>query len=109
MEKNADWVKIADDISSIKFNDKNIAVIFIDGRRICIINGEAGLKACTDRCPHAGGILSEGYVDLHQNIVCPVHGYRFNLKTGRDAYNEGYFLKTFPVIVNDEGVFIRIQ
>lgn len=109
MKRNGGLIKIADDVSSITFNDKNIAVTFIDDRKICIIKTFDGLKACTDRCPHAGGSLSEGYLDHHQNIVCPVHGYKFNLKTGRDAFNEGYFLKTFPVIVDDDGVFIQIQ
>lgn len=109
MESSADMVKIADAITSIVFNENNIATAGIKGRNICIIKTNEGLKACVDRCPHAGGSLSEGYLDQHQNIVCPVHHYKFNLKTGRDAFNEGYFLKTFPVIVNDEGVFVRIR
>ncbi len=109
MDHAPNMIRIASAVNDITFNEKNIAVVDIGGRKICIIRTPDGLKACTDQCPHAGGSLSEGYVDQHLNIVCPVHNYKFNLKTGRDAFNEGYFLKRFPVIVNDEGVFIQLK
>ncbi len=109
MEREVNIVKVADAVASIMFNEKNIATVSIDSRKICIVKTENGLRACTDQCPHAGGSLSEGYVDQHQNIVCPVHHYKFNLQTGRDAFNEGYFLKTYPIVVNDDGVFIQMK
>lgn len=109
MAASGHWIKIANDIASVRFNEKNLARLEIDGRKICLIKTEQGLRACTDRCPHAGGSLSEGYVDHQQNIVCCVHNYKFNLNTGRDAFNEGYFLKRFPVKVDENGVFIDLS
>jgi nitrite reductase/ring-hydroxylating ferredoxin subunit len=38
--------------------------------------------ACADRCPHAGGTLSEG--ELERGVVtCPRHGSQFDVSTGQ--------------------------
>ena len=108
MDQNEKWIKVADDISDISFNDKNIATIQIAEKSICIVKTEKGLKACSSRCPHAGGDLSEGFLDKRENIICPVHNYRFSLKNGRDTNDEGYFLKIFGIKENEEGVFIEM-
>lgn len=108
VDEQGEWHKIADGISLIPFNDKKIALVQINGKKICLIKTDHGLKACTDKCPHAGGSLSDGFVDNKGNIVCCVHFYKFNLTTGRDALNEGYFLKTYPVKEEPDGIYIKI-
>lgn len=37
--------------------------------------------AVPDRCPHAGALLSDGFVD-GTRLVCPHHGWEFDLETG---------------------------
>jgi nitrite reductase/ring-hydroxylating ferredoxin subunit len=51
------------------------------GQRIAIFN--LGGKYCSieDHCPHRGGPLSEGML-AEDEVLCPWHGSRFNLKTG---------------------------
>lgn len=38
--------------------------------------------ALPDHCPHAGVPLSEGFVEDGQ-LVCPMHGWAFDLASGR--------------------------
>ena len=109
MNKNQRWVKIAGGIREIFFGEKNIASVDIEGQKICIIKTTKGLKACSSLCPHASGDLSLGYLDKKENMVCPVHGYRFNLNHGRDSNDEGYFLKIFEVRENEDGVFVEVK
>ena len=109
MDQNEKWIKVADDISDISFNDKNIAIIQIAEKSICIVKTEKGLKACSSRCPHAGGDLSEAFLDKKENIVCPVHGYRFSINNGRDTNSEGYFLKIYKIKETGEGIFIKLE
>ena len=52
--------------------------------------------------------MSEGYIDSAGNIVCPLHGYKFNLQNGRNITGEGYFLKLFPVEICASVVFVGI-
>jgi nitrite reductase/ring-hydroxylating ferredoxin subunit len=38
--------------------------------------------AVPDRCPHAGVPLSQGFLDDNQRLVCPVHGWEFEMPSG---------------------------
>ena len=105
---NHTWHKIADNIASIDFSSTGLTEIEVKGKRICLSLHNDTLHACTAKCPHAGGTLAEGYLDVSGNIVCPLHRYKFNMETGRNISGEGYFLKTFPVEIRDEGVFVGI-
>jgi len=108
-EKKYKWFKIADTIAELQFRENNIIQIEIAGKKICIAKKFNSLAACTAKCPHAGGNMAEGYLNKDGNIVCPVHGYVFNLENGRDVTGEGYFLKIYPVKVNDVGIFLGIE
>jgi nitrite reductase/ring-hydroxylating ferredoxin subunit len=108
MNENSGWTKIEIN-EDIFFNKNGIATFNVEGQKICIIKTTKGLKACSSLCPHASGDLSTGFLDKKENIVCPVHGYHFNLDHGRDTNNEGYFLKIFKVKENEDGVFVEMK
>jgi 3-phenylpropionate/trans-cinnamate dioxygenase ferredoxin subunit len=103
--KEYTWHKIADSLEEIPFSD-GLTGMEINGKKICISLYKDTLFACTATCPHAGGDLPGGYIDALGNIVCPVHRYKFSLKNGRNTSGEGYYLKTYPVELRPDGVFI---
>ena len=109
MDQIEEWIKIAGDINDISFGDNNIATIKIAKKSICLVKADRDLKACSATCPHAGGDISEGFLDKKENIVCPLHGYRFSLYNGRDTNNEGYFLKIYKIKETEEGIFIKLE
>ena len=102
------WHKIADSPSTIDFSSAGLAEIEVNGKKICLTNHNDAIHACTAKCPHAGGTLAEGYLDVSGNIVCPLHRYKFDMQTGRNISGEGYYLKTFPVEIRNDGVFVGI-
>ena len=104
----ADWTRLDANVGEIPFNKNNIARIVVNGKPICLVKTAEGIKACSAKCPHAAGDLSEGYLDNRGNIVCPIHQYRFNIKTGRDSLSEGYFLKTYPILQQGEEISIKL-
>ena len=106
---NQAWHKIAETAADIKFSRYGLAEIDIAGKFFCIAKHNNKLFACTQKCPHAGGILADGYVDALGNIVCPLHQFKFSPASGRNLSGEGYFLKTFPVEERKEGVFIFLK
>ncbi len=109
MDQPEKWTKIADSLPGIFFGNNNIGKIQIAEKSICIAKTPDGLKACSASCPHAGGDLSAAFLDKKQNIVCPIHNYRFSLNTGRDALDEGYFLKIYQLKETAEGIFIKLE
>lgn len=53
-----------------------------DGVRIVLVRNKGKVHALGDRCSHFGGPLSEGWL-FRDGLVCPWHGSRYCLKTGR--------------------------
>ncbi len=53
----------------------------VEGRRIAIFNLAGTFYAIDEECTHSGGPLSEGTIDGDE-IECPWHLGRFNIKTG---------------------------
>ena len=86
-----------------------MAEIAVAGKTICIALHKDNLHACTQKCPHAGGIIADGYLDALGNVVCPLHRYKFSLQNGRNISGEGYFLKTFPIEIRNEGIFVGFE
>ncbi len=78
-------------------------------KKITLAKAGDNLFACAYKCPHASGILADGFIDAMDNIVCPVHRYKFSLQNGRDTSGEGYHLKTYAVEVREDGVYIGFE
>jgi len=79
MEHTIDWLDIGniDDIPP-----QGSRRIQMDGTRIAVFRTATDeVYALEDRCPHAGGPLSEGIV--HGNCVtCPLHGWVISMHSG---------------------------
>src|SRR3954452_10032343 len=76
----------------------------------CVYNLDGELYAIEDRCSHDDGPLCEGPVDLTDcTVICPRHGSKFEIKTGRVLNPPAYApVQTFPVRV-DEGGMIKVD
>ena len=109
MDKKYKWHKIADSLEEILFSENGLAEWDVSGKKICLSLFKDELCATSLKCPHAGGNLSNGYIDIAGNIVCPLHRYKYSLKTGRNTSGEGYYLKTYPVEKRDNGYFVGVE
>ncbi len=103
------WFKIAEDEKELEFAGNNIAVVEVRGKKICITRFGEQLFAFPYGCPHAAGILADGWITVKGEIVCPLHKYRFSLQNGRNTTGEGYFLKRWPVENREDGVFVGFE
>jgi nitrite reductase/ring-hydroxylating ferredoxin subunit len=102
------WYKIADNLAEIDFASNNIAVADANGKKICIGRFQDSIFAFAFKCPHAGGLLAEGYIDALGNVVCPLHRYKYDMKNGRNVSGEGYYLKHWQVEIREDGVYVEI-
>ncbi len=108
MSTEVKWIKIAEAREEISWKDNNLATVQVGTRVITIGKYNNQLFACPEKCPHASGALSEGFIDAAGNIVCPLHRYKFSLINGRNVSGEGYFLKLFCIEERVDGVFIEL-
>lgn len=105
-EKIFTWHKISESIEELSFAPNNIAVAHFDDRKICVARHNDSYFAFAYGCPHAGGILADGFIDALGNVVCPIHRYKFNIQNGRNTSGEGYYLKHWKVELREDGVWI---
>jgi nitrite reductase/ring-hydroxylating ferredoxin subunit len=107
--KKYSWFKIADSIDAIEWQSNSMAVAEVNGKKITLSKYHQQIFACAHKCPHAGGIMADGFTDALGNIVCPLHRYKFKLENGRNVSGEGYFLKTYPIEIKPDGVYVGFE
>ena len=83
-------------------------LLIVDGVRICLVLHDGELWAVQDKCTHSGESLSKGTVNFVGEVVCPWHGNRFNLRTGRESSEKSADLITYPISNTPDGVFINL-
>lgn len=83
----------------------NIKTVDMAGKQICIINDEGKIVATQSICPHAGGHLSGGWCK-NGHLVCPVHRWEYDLKTGRGAEGQGDYIDIYPTEIREDGLYI---
>jgi 3-phenylpropionate/trans-cinnamate dioxygenase ferredoxin component len=73
-----------------------------------VYNCDGELYALEDRCTHDDGPLCEGDFDCEAKVaVCPRHGARFDITTGRALTLPAYIpVDTFPVSVRADGTVV---
>ncbi len=64
------------------------------------------VRALENACPHAGASLCSGFND-GKIVVCPWHGWEFEIESGKGLSVEGIDAETFRVVV-EEGV-VKIE
>lgn len=78
-----------------------------DGKTLCLLRKTDGVFAFAATCPHSGAKLCDGWLDVQERVVCPLHKYRFNPANGHNTSGEGYKLKTFPVELREDHIFVQ--
>ena len=58
-------------------------------------------------CSHSGGSLADGWLE-DTIVVCPLHGWEYNVTTGCCTHIRDECLRTYPVIVQDGDVFVEV-
>ncbi len=87
--------------------DNSIHTLRIDGKAYCLGRIGTELFAIDDTCTHDGASLSQG--EIRNGLVeCPWHHYLFNLKTGEQLGGKCPNAKTFPITVDEEGVYLQL-
>jgi nitrite reductase (NADH) small subunit len=101
-------------------------MVDIGDREIGVFRHEAQVYAYDNRCIHQGGPVCSGelvgatrrelsaggeaigdVLDEHEmRLVCPWHGWEYDLSTGEVAHDRRRRLRRFPVTVEDGVVYV---
>jgi nitrite reductase/ring-hydroxylating ferredoxin subunit len=105
-----EWIKIFNSESEAR--ERILAdqpqLIILNGKRITLVLHNNTFYAVQDTCTHNGESLSKGKINYLGDIICPWHGYRFELSTGRACDSSCADLKTYPIRIEGDGFFVGI-
>ena len=78
--------------------------------KICVVYYMHQYFAFADNCPHKRAAFSRGgYLTQAGGVVCPLHHYVFDLKTGDEITNNGcQSMDIFPVRADADGLAVRL-
>lgn len=96
-EEDVEFVSVAseDEVS----NGERI-LLEIDGQGIALFNIAGEFFAIADVCSHDDGSVADGELEAYE-IVCPRHGARFDLRTGKAL--------TLPAVVDIPAYPVRVE
>ncbi len=73
---------------------------------ICIANVNGEINAMDNICLHRGGPLGQGVIE-NGKVICPWHGWAWDLKTG-EAGPLGAKVSVYPVKIQGGDVLVEI-
>jgi len=99
------WITVADrssveigNVIAVNAGDVDIALYNIDGQ----------FYATHNVCTHAHALLSDGWLE-GDIIECPLHGGRFEAKTGKGlGAPVTCDIKTFPVRIEGDAIQVKV-
>jgi len=103
------WKLITELPLNLEWPSNNLLELEIEGQKFTLGKWQDSYYAFASKCPHASGRMAQGYINPLGQVVCPLHRYSFNMFNGFNTSGEGYFLKTYPLELRDEGLFIGFQ
>jgi nitrite reductase (NADH) small subunit len=75
----------------------------IGDRRVAVFRTRGGeLYATQAACPHKGGPLADGIIG-GGTVICPLHAYKYDLKSGQPLGNGCPALQTYRVELGADG------
>jgi nitrite reductase (NADH) small subunit len=81
----------------------------VDGRQIAVfLLSDGSVRALDAVCPHRGGPLADGQVDLSV-VVCPLHAYAFRLDDGGCTSDGVGKIRTYPAEVRADSIAVRLS
>lgn len=87
--------------------DGEVRMVEADRTKVALCRKEGVYHALSNFCPHLTGNLAEGKIE-EDVLVCPEHGWRFKLATGRCVNMRGQSAHSFPVQIEGDWVLVGV-
>ena len=83
-------------------------VVEVQNVAVALFNLEGTIYAIDNMCQHAGGPLGEGKIK-EDVVICPWHGYRYNIKTGHQLKNPDMSVACYQVKVENGKISVAVK
>ncbi|WP_278465512.1 Rieske 2Fe-2S domain-containing protein [Saccharolobus islandicus] len=83
-------------------------LVEVNRYEILVVNINGEIKAYYARCAHALGLIDPNSFDGEEKIICPVHLWEYNARTGESINPEGSTLFPLDVKVEGNDIFVKV-
>lgn len=110
-----------------EFEDGSRKIIEVNNREVCVILKDNEYYAYENYCYHQGGpacegqmlpkveavvagdgtLIEETFSEKEMHIVCPWHGFEYELKTGECVTNRKVRLKRYELVFHEEDIYVK--
>jgi nitrite reductase/ring-hydroxylating ferredoxin subunit len=110
------------------FEDGARKIIAVGAREIGVLHHEGEFFAYENRCVHQGGpvcegrilgrvelvlaedktVLGERFSATETHLICPWHGYEYDLRTGECAADRRLRLRRYEVVERGEEIYVLV-
>lgn len=110
------------------FDTQDVRVMVVEGREIGIFRLEDEFYAYENVCPHAGGPVCQGrlmprveeklsddktsqgqcFSRTNIHIVCPWHGYEYDIRTGQHQAHDRLKLTRFDLRLDGDRILVTL-
>ena len=98
----ADFVKVCKTSDIPSGSGKTVD---LNGKPVAVFNVAGTFYAISDTCIHRGGPLGEGELD-GKTVICPWHGWRYDITNGVNEMNPSVSVQKFQVKVEGEDLLV---
>lgn len=99
------WISLGD---KENFFDDTPMPATAGAKELCIVKRESQVYALSDWCTHGSARLSDGYLE-GEDVECPFHQGRFNLKTGQPTRAPAEVAATvYDTKIENGEIFVRV-
>ncbi len=77
----------------------------VEGKSVAIANIGGKFHAISNTCLHRGGPLGQGSL-MGSVVICPWHGWAFDVTSGKLSHNQTAGVACFPVELRGEEIFV---
>lgn len=74
---------------------------------IALFKWKGQIFALRNSCPHMGGPLGDGEIESDGCVVCPLHGWTFDIMTGLGVSHPDSRARTVPIVVVGDDIFLK--
>ena len=90
------------------FPEKRIKKVRLGEKEIAILRIGQEFYGFAIFCPHRGASLLSGFLNGSNELICPLHEYRFDLKTGQPTSGICPNLPLYTCVLEEDGLKIQV-
>ena len=110
-EQELNWQRVAD---LDELPPGRVKTVTAGVHSMALTNIDGAYTAMENRCPHQGGPLGEGSIEVGADgqcwLRCPWHGWDFDPQTGRPpGGHEDSGQQLYPIEVRDDGIYVGLE